>query len=88
MKVEIVELTVFSADDGKKFDSAEGLANYKFSCYIENMMDMADVDPREAVEYIVRNWAVFADARKDIIQQIQHLALAAAENHKNLQGVL
>ena len=88
MKVEIVEITVFIANNGKKFDSAEELANYEFSCLIEDMMDMADLDPADAREHIVRNWTVFDDTRKAIIQKIEHLARVAAENHKNLQGVL
>lgn len=86
MKVKIVEITVFIADGGKMFDSAEGLANYEFGCYIENKMHMADVDPTDATEYIVRNWAIFDAARKDIVQKIQHTAQVAAENHKNLRG--
>ena len=88
MKVEIVEITVFSADDGKKFDSAEELAIYQFGCHIEERMKKENCGPEDAIEFITYNWEILEIVRKEIINKIQHAACRTAENHKNLQGVL
>ena len=88
MKVEIVETTVFIADDGKKFDSAEELAIYQFGCHIEERLKEENCGPKDAIEFITYNWGILEIVRKDIIHKVQHLAHVAAENHKNLQEVL
>lgn len=88
MKVKIVEVNIYIADDGKEFDSAEELATHQFECHIQKLMKKENCPPEDAVEFIVYNWPALITARELIYKDVYRELDTAIQNHKNLQGVL
>lgn len=88
MKVKIVEVTVYIADDGKEFDSADEMATHQFKCHIQKLMEKENYSSEEAVEFIAYNWPALITARELVYKDVHKALNTALVNHKNLQGVL
>lgn len=74
MKVKTVEVTVYIADDGKEFDSAEEMAIHQFKCHIQKLMEKENYSSDAAVDFVAYNWHALVTARELVYKDV-HKAL-------------